>query len=134
MRDEARFAAVEWLIPIRQRHLEYRASGRAQVRLHADTTVGVVEAVRADDVQCLVGRRTPRLRRRPGRDQLFFGRGDGGSMEDGHGRNLRGQHRHSGSMTTVRAHSGAATAASAYSVSNPTMTRTPRGRSCGHGV
>ena len=84
--DEGVLGPVEGFVPVGERDLQQRAPGGDEMGLHADATVGIVEAVGPDHVDGNVGGGTPRLGRGPTGDELVLGGRDGRSVEEGHGR------------------------------------------------
>ena len=79
-------APVEGFVPVGERDLQQRAAGGDEVGLHADATIGIVEAIGTDHLDGNVGCGTPRLGRRPLGDELGLGRCDRREVEAGHGR------------------------------------------------
>lgn len=71
--DERLFRTGHRLVPIGERDLKQHAPGVDEVDLHTDATVGVVEAVRADDLCRDVCWRPPWLGRSPFGDECFLG-------------------------------------------------------------
>ena len=84
--DERLVGLREWLVPVRERNLEDRASGVDEVDLHADATIGVVEAGTSRSPSESAAPGGPhRWRRRPLGDELVLGRREGRSVEQRHG-------------------------------------------------
>ena len=63
--DEGVVGAVQRFVPVRQRDLQQRPTGRDEVRFHADATVRIVEAIGTDHLHRTVGPEPPRLGRSP---------------------------------------------------------------------
>ena len=71
--DERLLRTGHRLVPIGERDLKQHAPGVDEVDLHTDATLGVVEAVRADDLSRDVCWRPPWLGRSPFGDECFLG-------------------------------------------------------------
>ena len=65
--DEGVLGPVEGFVPVGERDLQQRAAGGDEVGLHADATVGIVEAVGPDHLDGNVGRRDPTVGSGPSR-------------------------------------------------------------------
>jgi hypothetical protein len=76
--------AVERFVAVREGDLQQGVTGRDEVSLHTDASVGIVEAIGTDHLDRNVSLGTPRLGWSPVRDELGFGGRDRRTVEEGH--------------------------------------------------